>query len=49
MQDLRRLAVTLFCATFVILQDAGAEVVSIATWNLEWFLVVSQPHRRQNA
>jgi endonuclease/exonuclease/phosphatase family metal-dependent hydrolase len=37
MQDLRRLATAILCFLLVILRDAGAEVVSIATWNLEWF------------
>jgi endonuclease/exonuclease/phosphatase family metal-dependent hydrolase len=36
-QDLRRLATAIFCVFLVILQDARAEVVSVATWNLEWF------------
>jgi hypothetical protein len=37
MQDLRRLTVAILCAFLAILLDARAEVVSIATWNLEWF------------
>ena len=37
MQGLRRLTVAILCALLAILQDAGGEVVSIATWNLEWF------------
>ena len=36
-QDLRRLATAIFCVFLVILQDARAEVVSVAIWNLEWF------------
>jgi endonuclease/exonuclease/phosphatase family metal-dependent hydrolase len=36
-QDLRRLTVAILCVLLAILQDARAEVVSIATWNLEWF------------
>jgi hypothetical protein len=37
MQNLRRLTVAILCALLAILQNAGGEVVSIATWNLEWF------------
>ena len=37
MQDLRRLALAILCFLLVILPDADGEVVSIATWNLEWF------------
>src|SRR5258705_7093090 len=37
MQDLRRLTVAVFCALLAILQDARGEVVTIASWNLEWF------------
>ena len=37
MQDLRRLTVAILCALLAILQDVRGEVVSIATWNLEWF------------
>ena len=37
MQDLRRLATAIFCVILCLLPDAEAEVVSIATWNLEWF------------
>ena len=37
MQDLRRLTVAILCALLAILQDARGEVVTIATWNLEWF------------
>jgi hypothetical protein len=37
MQNLRRLTVVTFCILLAILQDAGGEVVSIATWNFEWF------------
>ena len=37
MQDLRRLTVAVFCALLVILQDVTGDVVTIATWNLEWF------------
>ena len=37
MQDLRRLTVAILCAPLAILQDGGGEVVTIATWNLEWF------------
>jgi hypothetical protein len=37
MQDLRRLTVAILCALLATLQDARAEVVRIATWNLEWF------------
>ena len=37
MQNLRRLATVILCILLVILQDASAEVVSIGTWNLEWF------------
>ena len=36
MQDLRRLTVA-FCCVLLLLQGAVAEVVTIATWNLEWF------------
>ena len=36
MQNLRRL--TLFiCLLWALLQSAGAEIVRIATWNLQWF------------
>jgi hypothetical protein len=35
-QNLRRL--TLFvCLLWALLQSAGAEIVRIATWNLQWF------------
>jgi hypothetical protein len=37
MQHLRRLTIALLCALLAILQDVRGEVVSIATWNLEWF------------
>jgi hypothetical protein len=37
MQDLRRLTVAILCALLTILQDVRGEIVSIATWNLEWF------------
>ena len=37
MQDLPRLTVAILCALLAILQNARGEVVSIATWNLEWF------------
>jgi len=37
MQDLRRLTIAILCAFLAILQDARGEVISIATWNLEWF------------
>ena len=37
MQNLRRLTVAVLCALLAILQDVRGEVVSIATWNLEWF------------
>ena len=37
MQDLRRLTVAVFCALLAILQDVTGDVVTIATWNLEWF------------
>jgi hypothetical protein len=37
MQDLPRLTVAILCALLAILQDARGELVSIATWNLEWF------------
>jgi endonuclease/exonuclease/phosphatase family metal-dependent hydrolase len=36
-QDLRRLTIAIVCALLAILQDTRGEVVSIATWNLEWF------------
>ena len=32
-----RRATAILCVLLVILQDARAGVVSIATWNLEWF------------
>jgi hypothetical protein len=44
MQDLRRLTVVILCALLGILQDAGGDVVTIATWNLEWF-----PGRKPNS
>ena len=37
MQDLRRLTIAILCALLAILQDVRGEIVSIATWNLEWF------------
>jgi hypothetical protein len=37
MQDLRRLTVAILYALLTILQDVRGEIVSIATWNLEWF------------
>ena len=37
MQDLRRLTLAIVWALLAILQNAGGEVVSIVTWNLEWF------------
>jgi hypothetical protein len=37
MHDLRRLTLVIFCILLAILQDGRGEVVSIATWNLEWF------------
>jgi endonuclease/exonuclease/phosphatase family metal-dependent hydrolase len=36
-QDLRRLTVAILCAFLAILLEARGEVVSFATWNLEWF------------
>ena len=36
MQDLRRLTVLIF-SILAILQDIRGEIVSIASWNLEWF------------
>jgi hypothetical protein len=36
-QDLRRLTLVIFCLLLALLQAAEAEVVGIATWNLEWF------------
>jgi endonuclease/exonuclease/phosphatase family metal-dependent hydrolase len=36
-QDLRRLTVVVFCVLLSILQDVRGEIVSIVTWNLEWF------------
>jgi hypothetical protein len=36
-QDLRRLTLVIFWLLLALLQAAGAEVVSIVTWNLEWF------------
>jgi hypothetical protein len=37
MQNLRRLTVGILCTLLAILQSARGDVVSIATWNLEWF------------
>jgi endonuclease/exonuclease/phosphatase family metal-dependent hydrolase len=37
MQGLRRLMIAILCALVAVLQDARGEVVTIATWNLEWF------------
>src|SRR4029077_2019582 len=37
MQCLRRLTIALLCVLLAVLQDARGEVVTIATWNLEWF------------
>lgn len=34
---MRRLATIILCVLLIILQEAKGEVVSIATWNLEWF------------
>ena len=36
MQDLRRLTLAI-CGALLLLQDVTAEVISIATWNLNWF------------
>ena len=36
MQDLRRLTLVI-CGALLFLQGLSADVVSIATWNLEWF------------
>jgi endonuclease/exonuclease/phosphatase family metal-dependent hydrolase len=36
-QDLRKLTVAVLCALLAILQDIRGDVVTIATWNLEWF------------
>ena len=44
MQNLRRLTVAIFCVLLAVLQDARGEVVSVATWNLEWF-----PGRKPNS
>ena len=37
MQALRKLTVAILCALLAILHDGKGEVVTIATWNLEWF------------
>ena len=37
MQNLRRITFVICCALLVIQQGATAELVSISTWNLEWF------------
>ncbi len=37
MQDLRRLTIAILCVLLAILRDTRGEVVTIATWNLEWF------------
>ncbi len=37
MQGLRRVAIIILWVLLAILQDVRGEVVSIATWNLEWF------------
>jgi hypothetical protein len=37
MQDLRGLTIAILCVLLAILQDARGQVVTIATWNLEWF------------
>jgi hypothetical protein len=37
MQGLRRLTISLLCVLLAVLQDVRGEVVTIATWNLEWF------------
>ena len=37
MQNLRRLTVAVLCTLLAILQDVRGEIISIATWNLEWF------------
>ena len=36
MQDLRRLTLAIF-GVLLLLQSVRAEIVSIVTWNLEWF------------
>jgi endonuclease/exonuclease/phosphatase family metal-dependent hydrolase len=43
-QDLRWLATAICCVILCFLPDAGAEVVTVATWNLEWF-----PGRKPNS
>jgi hypothetical protein len=37
MQNLRTLTIAILGAFLAILLDARAEIVTIATWNLEWF------------
>ena len=37
MQNLRRITFVICCVLLVIQQGATAELVSISTWNLEWF------------
>jgi endonuclease/exonuclease/phosphatase family metal-dependent hydrolase len=37
MQGLLRLTIALLCILLAILPDVTGEIVSIATWNLEWF------------
>ena len=37
MQNLRRLTVAILCALLALVIDTRGEVVTIATWNLEWF------------
>jgi hypothetical protein len=44
MRSLRSLRVAILCALLTILQDASADVVRIASWNLEWF-----PGRKPNS
>jgi endonuclease/exonuclease/phosphatase family metal-dependent hydrolase len=36
-KNLRKLTVAVLCALLAILQDIRGDVVTIATWNLEWF------------
>ena len=37
MQDLRQLTLVVFCLLLALSHVASAELVKIATWNLEWF------------
>ena len=37
MQNLRRITLIICCALLAIQQDSRAEIVTVSTWNTEWF------------